>query len=287
MYGKIGMALGAIALAVSGWTAFSSANKSINVKPQVVHAAFTDYLVRNPDTVGDSVTSYMDANPGAVSAAPSGDAIRSYLLTNPGVIVEAINVYEEQQKLAEAAADGQLVAANAEELFNDGFSIVRGNPEGDLTVVEFSDYNCGFCKRAHAEVEKFIEADGNVRLVIKEFPILGEGSVLAARAALASRAQQDGALYPAFNDALMTHRGSHTEATIMATAKEVGLDTDALRLAMLSEEVRDQINRTYSLARILKINGTPAFIIGDEVVRGFIPADRLAEFAKVARENEG
>ena len=285
MYGKIGMALGAIALAVSGWTAFSSANKSINVKPQVVHAAFTDYLVRNPDTVGDSVTSYMDANPGAVSAAPSGDAIRSYLLTNPGVIVEAINVYEEQQKLAEAAADGQLVAANAEELFNDGFSIVRGNPEGDLTVVEFSDYNCGFCKRAHTEVEKFVKADGNIRLVIKEFPILGEGSVFAARAALASGMQGDGALYPDFNDALMAHRGSHTEASVMKIAGEVGLDVAALEKDMQSEDVRLRINRTYELAQTLKINGTPAFVIGGEVVRGYVPADRLAQFAEVARED--
>jgi len=284
MYGKIGMALGAIALAVSGYTALSSANQRINVEPVVVHGAFTDYLVRNPDTVGNAVTSYMDANPGAASA-PSGDAIRGYLLANPEVIVEAINVYEERQKVAAAAADGQLVQANAEALFNDGFSIVRGNPEGDLTVVEFSDYNCGYCKRAHAEIEKFIEADGNVRLVIKELPILGEGSVLAARAALGSRAQQDGALYPDFNDALMTHRGSHTEATVMAIAAEVGLDVDALRVDMESEEVRGQINSTYALARTLKINGTPAFVIGDEVVRGYIPADRLAAFAEVARED--
>lgn len=285
MYGKIGMALGVIALAVSSYTALTTANKRINVEPAVVHGAFTDYLVRNPDVVGDAVTSYMQANPGAATGAPSGDAIRSYLLTNPGVIVEAIGVYEQQQKIAEAEADGQLVVDNAEELFNDGFSIVRGNPEGDLTVVEFSDYNCGYCKRAHGEVEKFMEADGNVRLIIKELPILGEGSILAARAALASRAQQDSELYPAFNDALMTHRGSHDEASVMKVAEEVGLDVDTLKKDMESEVVRDQINRTYALARTLKINGTPAFIIGNEVVRGYIPADRMAEFAKVARED--
>jgi len=283
MYGKIGMALGAVALAVSGFTALSSSGKRINVEPAVVHGAFTDYLVRNPDTVGNAVTDYMTANPGAASA-PSGDAIRSYLLANPGVIVEAINVYEAQQKLAAAAADGDLVRDNAEELFNDGFSMIRGNPDGDLTVVEFSDYNCGFCKRAHTEVEKFVEADGNIRLVIKELPILGEGSILAARAALASRAQKDGELYPAFHDALMTHRGSHTEASVMSIATDAGLDLTALRADMEGETVRDQINRTYGLARTLKINGTPAFVIGDEVVRGFIPAERLSEFAAAERE---
>lgn len=285
MDGKIGMALGAVALAVSGYTFYINAGKRIEVQSEVVHAAFTDYLARNPATINDSVASYMQANPGiAAGNAPSGDDIRAYLLANPGVIVEAINVYEQQQAAAAAAADGQLVRSNADELYNDGFSLVRGNPEGDLTVVEFADYNCGYCKRAHAEVEKFLEADGNVRLVIKELPILGEGSVLAARAALASRAQQDGALYSDFHDALMSHRGAHNEASVMATAEKMGLDLDALKANMESDAVREQIGRTYDLARTLKINGTPAFVIGDEVVRGFIPADRLAEFAKTERE---
>jgi len=283
MYGQIGAALGAVALAVSGYVAYSTSNKRINVEPTVVHGAFTDYLVANPDTVGNAVTGYMQANPGAASA-PSGDAIRSYLIQNPEVIVEAMAAFEEKQKVAAAAADGELIKANAKEIFEDGFSIVRGNPDGDLTVVEFSDYNCGFCKRAHTEVEKFVKADGNIRLVIKEFPILGDSSVLSARAALASRAQKDGTLYPEFNDALMVHRGSHTEETVMAIAEKIGLDVDMLKKDMQGDDIRDQINRTYALAQKLKINGTPAFIIGDEVVRGFIPADQLEIFAESARE---
>ncbi len=283
MYGQIGMGLGAIALAVSGYVAYSTGNKRINVEPAVVHGAFTDYLVANPDTVGNSVTSYMEANPGAASA-PSGDAIRGYLLANPEVIVEAMNAYEEKQKIAAAAADGELIETNAKEIFEDGYSIIRGNPDGDLTVVEFSDYNCGYCKRAHTEVEKFVKADGNIRLVIKEFPILGDGSVLSARAALASSAQKDGELYPEFNDALMLHRGSHTEDTVMSIAEKVGLDVETLKKDMQGEEIRDQINRTYALAQKLKINGTPAFIIGDEVVRGFVPAAQLEIFAESARE---
>ena len=283
MYGQIGAALGAVALAVSGYVAYSTGNKRINVEPTVVHGAFTDYLVANPETVGTAVTSYMETNPG-VASAPSGDAIRSYLLTNPEVIVEAMSAFEEKQKIAAAAADGELVKTNAKEIYEDGYSIVRGNPDGDLTVVEFSDYNCGYCKRAHTEVEKFVKADGNIRLVIKEFPILGEGSILSARAALASRAQRGGELYPEFNDALMLHRGAHTEATVMSIAEKVGLDVEALKTDMQSEDVRDQINRTYALAQKLKINGTPAFIIGNEVVRGFIPADQLEIFAESARE---
>lgn len=283
MYGKIGTALGALALVVSGYVAYSTGNKRINVEPAVVHGAFTDYLVGNPNTVGDAVASYMDANPGAASA-PSGDAIRNYLLTNPEVIVEAISVYEERQKIAAAAADGELIQTNAKEIFEDGYSIVRGNPDGDVTLVEFADYNCGYCKRAHSEVEEFVKADGNIRLVIKEFPILGDGSVLSARAALASRAQKSGELYPEFNDALMLHRGSHTEATVMSIAEKVGLDVETLKKDMQSEEIRTQINRTYALAQKLKINGTPAFIIGDEVVRGFVPAEQLEHFAESARK---
>ena len=107
----------------------------------------------------------------------------------------------------------------------------------------------------------------------------------AARAALASRAQKDGSLYPDFHDALITHRGAHNEASVMATAEKLGLDIDALKAEMNSDTVRDQINSTYALARTLSINGTPAFIIGDEVVRGYIPAERLAAFAKAERED--
>jgi protein-disulfide isomerase len=259
-------------------------NKPVKVNPATVQSAFTDHLSQNPALVSDAVTSYLDARPGVVAAAPQGEAIREYLLTNPGVIVEAINAYEAQQKAAEAAADGNLITTNAKEIFEDGFSIVRGNPEGDITMVEFADYNCGFCKRAHTEVEKFIEADGNIRLIIKEFPILGDMSVLAAKAALASAMQDDGDKYPAFNDALMVHRGSHTEASVMAIASEVGLDVDKLKADMETDTIKDQINRTYALAQKLRINGTPAFIMGDQVVRGFVPADRLKALADTARE---
>ena len=226
---------------------------------------------------------YRTTQPLVVQSSISGDAIRGYLLENPGVIVEAVNVYEQQQRAAEAAADGELISGNSEELFNDGFSLVSGNPDGDITVVEFSDYNCGYCKRAHGEMEKFVAADGNVRVVLKEFPILGPGSVIAARAALASSKIDGGDRYPAFNEALITHRGSLSEETVMSLAEKVGLDPAALAEAMQDESIVKQIERTHTLARALKINGTPAFVIGDQVVRGFVPADRLQALAAAAR----
>lgn len=247
MLGKIGVALSVIALGVAG------------------------------------LAYHRTTQPVVVQSSIPGEAIRAYLLENPEVIVEAVNVYEQRQKEKEAAADGDLITSNSDEIFNDGFSLISGNPDGDITVVEFSDYNCGFCKRAHGEMEKFVAADGNVRVVLKEFPILGASSVLAARAALASANLEGGAKYPAFNEALITHKGSHSEETVMALATKVGIDPAALAEAMKDKEIEKQIQRTYALAKTLKINGTPAFIIGDQVIRGYVPAEQLEALAKRAR----
>ncbi|MEM1005944.1 MAG: thioredoxin domain-containing protein, partial [Pseudomonadota bacterium] len=118
--------------------------------------------------------------------AQFGAQVRDYLLENPGVIVEAITLLEQQQAVAEAQADKELVAANAEELFNDGYSWVGGNPDGDITLVEFLDYRCGYCRRAVPEVASLLAEDGNIRLVIKEFPILGDASVQSSRFAVAT-----------------------------------------------------------------------------------------------------
>lgn len=227
----------------------------------------------------------------APQVAPAGGiseaAIEAYLKENPEVLVASLENYErtarEKQRREQAEADIELIASNKDEIFKDGYSLVAGNPDGDLTVVEFSDYNCGYCKRAHGEVAKFIENDGNIRLVLKEFPILGPGSVTAGRAALASAMQDGGEKYVEFNDELMKHRGSHNEASVMKIAESVGLDVDQLKEDMKSSEVDAQVKKTYALAEKLKINGTPAFIIGNQVVRGFVPAEQLQELAKSAR----
>lgn len=233
---------------------------------------------------------YKTTTPSAVpGSAPDSAAIEKYLQENPQAIIASLETYEreERERIAreQAEADVEIVAANREAIFEDGFSLVTGNPDGDLTLVEFSDYNCGYCKRAHGEVAKFLEADGNIRLIVKEFPILGPGSVVAGRAALASTMQEDGAKYKAFSDALMEHRGSHNEDSVMKIAEEVGLDVEQLAKDMESQEIEKRIRATYALAEKLKINGTPAFIIGDQVMRGFVPAERLEELARSARSS--
>lgn len=209
--------------------------------------------------------------------------IREYLLANPEIIIEAMQVLEARRERDERAADGAMLSRLEEEILDDGYSFVAGNPDGDVTVVEFSDYRCGFCKQAHEGVKALLEADDNIRLVIKEFPILGPDSTFAARAAMAAQ-RQGGDLYLAFNDAMMTWRGDLSENAVLSLAEEVGLDMDRLREDLADPDIATNIQRTYALARQLNISGTPGFIIGGQIVRGFIPFGQLRELVETARE---
>ncbi len=213
--------------------------------------------------------------------------MRKYLLEHPEVVMEALRVLENRRKQASAEAESNIVAANADALFADGYSYVAGNPEGDVTVVEFMDYNCGYCKRAHGDVKTLLETDPGVRLVIKEFPILGPSSRTASEAALAALEQNGGDRYLAFSDALMSNRGTLEEETIWRLAEEAGLDLDKLRADAASDLVRDRIARNYAVARTLKIEGTPTFVIGDKIVRGFVPLKELRRQIAAQRERNG
>ena len=249
-------------------------------------------LLAAPLLVAPAPAAAQTALSDAMSLDPEGRAvlrseIRKYLLEHPEVIMEAVKVLEDRREAAEATEARDMVSSHRDEIFDDGYSHVAGNPEGDVTVVEFIDYNCGYCKKAHADVRKLVETDAGLRYVVKEFPILGPTSVTAAKAALAARAQQDGKLYMAFNDALMGHRGALTDAQIWSIAEEVGLDVDALQAEAESDEIKSQIERTYELAKKLQIQGTPTFVIGEELVRGYAPLDHMREVVAAAREKQG
>lgn len=200
--------------------------------------------------------------------------VRAYLLDNPEVIFEAIQILEQRRADETAEADRNIVAANADALFNDGYSYVGGNPDGDVTVVEFLDYRCGYCKRAHPEVEELLERDPNVRLVVKEFPILGPDSVVAGKMALAAL-EIDAENFAALHDALMTYDGQLTEAAAYQIAATHGYDVKALKELAGSQEIDDRLNKNYRVAQALGLQGTPAFIIGDQVVRGYLPIDEM------------
>jgi protein-disulfide isomerase len=203
------------------------------------------------------------------------------ILENPEIVMEAVGILQNREAAeAEAAARSTLDDRRAL-LERDENAPVLGNPDGDVTVVEFFDYNCPYCRRAAEQVDLLVERDGNVRVVYREWPILGEGSDFAARAALASREQ---GMYGAFHEALMGARGRVDEAMVMQIAEGIGLDTEKLRADMDAPEVQAHIDTTFELARSLGFSGTPSFVIGDALAPGLVDADQLAEMVEAARE---
>lgn len=216
-----------------------------------------------------------------------GAAVRSYLLENPEVILEAVNLLEQEQAAADAARDDALVANYLEELQNDGYSWVGGNPDGDITLVEFMDYRCGYCRRAVPEIAKLLEKDGNIRLVIKEFPILGEASVVSSRFALAAKSVAGDDAYKAVHDALMSFTAEPSDVALRRLADGLGLDGEKILAAMDAPEVTEALTRTRALAQQLSIAGTPSFVLDEELLRGYLPADAMLDMIKEIRAARG
>jgi protein-disulfide isomerase len=214
-----------------------------------------------------------------------GQAVREYLLENPETIFEAVEVFRQREAEAEAAADLNLVAANADAIFNDGFSYVGGNPEGDITVVEFMDYRCGYCKRAHTAVGELIKADGNIRFIVKEFPVLGEASEMASAFAVAVKQLHGDAAYKATHDTLLTFNGDINEKTLRRLATILGHDDQAVLDQMNQESVMKEIAETRLLAARLQINGTPTFVFDDELVRGAVPLETMTSLVTAKRQD--
>lgn len=210
--------------------------------------------------------------------------VRAYLLDNPGVLMEAIAVLEQQQQAEQANADVSLVMSNAADLFEFEGDWVGGNPDGDVTIVEFMDYRCGYCRRAHPEVTELLNTDGNIRLIVKEFPILGEESLISSRFAIAVRQTAGDEAYKQAHESLMTLRGAVDEATLMALATEVGADAEAVAAQMKSPEVDAVIAVNRALAQRLNINGTPSFVFGDQMLRGYAPLDAMRSLVEELRD---
>ncbi|SLN15993.1 Disulfide bond formation protein D precursor [Roseovarius albus] len=209
--------------------------------------------------------------------------IRAYLLENPEVIMEAVSVLEQREAAAQQQSDVELVEQNREALFNDGHSWVGGNPEGDITLVEFMDYRCGYCKRAAPEVEGLLASDGNIKLVIKEFPILGEASVLASRFAIATQQVAGEDSYKAIHDALIAFKGDISESSLGRLGEALDLDTNAIIAHMNSPEVDQVIAENHQLAQKLQISGTPSFVMEDQMMRGYLPVDAMQQIATQIR----
>ncbi len=210
--------------------------------------------------------------------------VRAYLFENPEVIMQAVEILQQREQQNQARADFNLVTANADAIFDDGYSYVGGNPEGDIVLVEFLDYRCGYCKRAHDEVAELLESDGNIKLIVKEFPILGESSVLASRFAVAVKQVAGGDSYKAVTDAMMAFNGDFTLATLRRLGNTFELDMDAVEARMDTDEVTREIAETRALANALEITGTPTFVMHDQLLRGYLP---LEQMRKMVAEKRG
>lgn len=202
------------------------------------------------------------------------ELVRKHILDNPEIIAEAITLLQARQEAQRQERQQETLANLLEDLRNPPEGTVIGEPDGSVTVVEFFDYNCGYCKSMFTTVMNVIEEHGDVRLALIEFPILGPNSVVAAKAALASREQD---LYGPFHQALMNHRGSLNESTVMSLARGVGINVTKLEADMKDPELDQIIERNRGLAQQLEINGTPAFIVGTELVPGAVSEEQFKQ----------
>lgn len=208
------------------------------------------------------------------------DVLEKYLETHPELVTRAIERVDEKKKAAAVEMQRAVIKANAAALFNDPADQVLGNPKGDVSIVEFFDYRCPYCKRAMPTIMETVKADGNIRLVLKEFPILGPNSVLATRAALASIKQDR---YAPFHTAMLASQSALDENAILSIAAANGIDIVRLAVDMKAPAIETEIRKTYQLAETLKIEGTPAFIIGDTLIPGALDRATLEKFVKAAR----
>ena len=211
--------------------------------------------------------------------------IRSYLLENPGVLMEAISVLEQREQAAKVGNDVALAQNFADQLFNDGYSFVSGNPDGDITIVEFMDYRCGFCKKAFPEVEALIAGDGNLRHIVKVFPILGEASTLASQFAIAVKIVAGDKAYKDVHNTLMEFRGDVTKSNLDRLAESLDLDVAAISVEMGGPEVAQIINDTRLLAQAMQITGTPTFVVQDQMLRGYVPFAQMEQIVAQVRSD--
>lgn len=242
--------------------------------------------VANPVTGSVAASVAAPVSPGMTALASAADAktlspamrsefealIKDYLIRNPEVMLDVQSALEAKMEKITAEKTAAALKEHAKELFEMSSAPSAGNPKGDVTVVEFFDYNCGYCKKALPDVASLVQSDKNVRVVLKEFPILSKGSEEASKIAIAARMQGK---YWDFHQAMLGLQGPANEASALKVAEKAGLDMTRLKKDMVSSEVKREIDETRSLAQKMGINGTPHFLVGDKVIAG--APENLAE----------
>ena len=233
-----------------------------------------------------------------LAAAPSSNAdelsasqrseveriIREYLIAHPEVLQDAMNELDKRQTAAQAEKHKSAIKQYSEALFSSPRQVVLGNPGGNVTFVEFFDYNCGYCKRAMDDMLTLLKDDSNLKVVLKEFPVLGPGSIEAAQVAVAVRMQdKTGKKYLEFHQKLLSGRGEANKTRALAVAKDIGLDMARLDKDLASPEVKETLQESFKLAEALGLNGTPSYVIGDNVVVGAVGLEALKEKVNTSR----
>ena len=201
--------------------------------------------------------------------------IKEYLLKNPEVLRDALVEMDRRQKADEETARAKAVSDQAATIFNSPRQAVLGNPNGKITLVEFFDYNCGYCKKTLGDIAQLVQSNPDLRLVIKDFPVLGPGSVEAAEIATAMRNQARGDKYWAYHSKLLASRGQVGKAQALAAAKEAGADMDRLNRDAASAETHASIQEVMQIADKLQLTGTPSFVLADDVIVGAVGYDEL------------
>jgi protein-disulfide isomerase len=240
-------------------------------------AAVAIALIGAPAVV--AAQSFNDSQKGEIQSI-----IKDYLISHPEILEEVSAELTKRQAAAEAEKHEAAVSANASLIYNSPRGVLVGAKDGDVAFVEFFDYNCGYCKRAMTDMLELMKADPKLKVVLKEFPVLGPGSVEAAQVAVAARMQDpSGKKYLDFHQKLLGGRGQADKARALAAAKEAGYDVARLERDMASPEVRATIEENFKLAESMGMNGTPSYVIGKQVVVGAVGEDALKEKISQAR----
>jgi protein-disulfide isomerase len=208
--------------------------------------------------------------------------VRDYLLKNPEILLEVQEALEAKQKEEQKLASEGVIRDQKDEIFNSTYDGIVGNPQGKVTIVEFYDYNCGFCKRAIEDMQALTKEDPDLRFVLKEFPILGPDSQKASVVSMAFHKMMP-EKYAEFHTALLGGQGRATEAAAIKIATSLGADEAKLREHMKDPDIPDAISKTYDLANKLTITGTPSYVVGNEVIFGALGQQVLAEKIAAAK----
>lgn len=210
--------------------------------------------------------------------------VREYLLAHPELLQEVMGELEKRQTALEAERHKDAVKTHAQALFSSPHQVNLGNPKGNVTFVEFFDYNCGYCKRAMDDMMTLMKSDPNLKVVLKEFPVLGQGSMEAAQVAIAVNIQdKTGKKYFEFHQKLLGGRGQADRARALAVAREIGMNMSQIEKDMQSPEVKATLQESFKLAEALGLNGTPSYVIGDQVVVGAVGLPALQEKINTSR----